>query len=74
MIKKDFVKFHSVGYPTKYDKEKHIALIYDVFSEGEGVAAFLVEASISKQTFYNWLKAHKEFSSAYEIAFGYHFD
>jgi hypothetical protein len=64
----DFIKRYTAGQPTKYDKKKHIGLLFNVFSEGEGVAAFLDEASISKQTFYDWLKAHPEFAKAYEGA------
>jgi len=68
MIKDNFVKHYRAGKPTKYEEEKHIGLLFDVFSKGEGVAAFLDEAAISKQTFYDWLKAHKEFAAAYEGA------
>lgn len=66
--KNDFIKHYRGGKPTKYDADKHIGLLFDVFSEGEGVAAFLNEATISKQTFYDWLKAHQEFKEAYEGA------
>ena len=66
--KDDFTKYYTAGKPTKYDKEQHIGLLFSVFNNGEGVAAFLDEAAISKQTFYNWLKAHKEFAAAYEGA------
>ena len=68
MIKDNFVKHYRAGKPTKYDEEKHIGLLFDIFNKGEGVAAFLDEAAISKQTFYDWLKAHKEFAAAYEGA------
>ena len=68
MIKDNFVKHYRAGKPTKYDEEKHIGLLFDTFNKGEGVAAFLDEAAISKQTFYDWLKAHKEFAAAYEGA------
>lgn len=64
----DFVKHYTAGRPTEYNKEKHIRILFDVFSKGEGVAAFLDEAAISKQTFYDWLKVHKEFKEAYEGA------
>lgn len=66
--KDNFIKHYKEGKPTKYDKEKHIGLLFDVFNKGEGVAAFLDEAVVSKQTFYDWLKAHKEFAEAYEGA------
>lgn len=66
--KDDFIKRYTAGQPTKYDKKKHIGLLFDVFGECEGVAAFLDEAAISKQTFYDWLKAHPEFAEAYEGA------
>jgi hypothetical protein len=69
MITNDDVIKACISYkPTKYDKEKHIGIMIDVFSNGEGVAAFLDEASVCKQTFYNWLKAHQEFAKAYEKA------
>lgn len=63
-----FIKHYIMGPPTKYEKEKHIGLLFEVFNKGEGVAAFLDEAAVSKQTFYNWLKIHKEFAAAYEGA------
>jgi len=66
--KDDFIKRYTAGRPTKYDQKKHIGLLFNVFKEGEGVAAFLDEAAVSKQTFYDWLKAHPEFKEAYEGA------
>ena len=66
--KNAFIKYYTAGQPTKYDKEKHIGLLFDIFSKGEGVTAFLDEAAVSKRTFYDWLKAHKEFAQAYEGA------
>jgi hypothetical protein len=66
--KKDFIQHYTRGTPTKYDQEKHIGLLFELFSNGENVAAFLAEAAVSRQTFYNWIKAHKEFAEAYEAA------
>ena len=54
--------------PTKYDIDKHLKIIMDVFYKGEGVMAFCAEAGICKDTFYEWLKVHKEFKTAYKIA------
>lgn len=54
--------------PTKYDVDKHLKIIMDVFHKGEGVMAFCAEAGICKDTFYDWLKVHKEFKKAYKIA------
>jgi hypothetical protein len=65
---KDFIKRYTGGNPTKYDKEKHIGLLFNVFKEGKGLAAFFNAASIGKRTFYDWLEAHKEFKEAYEAA------
>ena len=62
-----FVKHITSGKPTKYDKDKHIPLLYSIFSEGEGVAAFCAESLISKKTFFNWLDANKEFREAYDV-------
>lgn len=64
---KDFVKKMTAGRHTKYDREKHIELLYTVFSRGEGGAAFCAEALISRRTFYDWLKQHGEFKEAYDI-------
>jgi hypothetical protein len=66
-IKNDLIKHFKSCKPTKYDAEKHLGIMIDVFSEGEGVMAFCDEALISKDTFYEWLKTHKEFKTAYEV-------
>ena len=65
---KNFIKRFTSGKPTKYDKEKHIGLLFNVFNQGKGLAAFFNAASIGKKTFYDWLEAHKEFKEAYEAA------
>jgi hypothetical protein len=66
--KDNFIKRCKEGKPTKYNNEKHIGLLFETFKAGEGIMAFCAEALISKQTFYDWLKAHKEFKEAYDIA------
>jgi len=69
MITEDnFLKRCKETKQTKYEGERHIRLIFDVFSKGEGVMAFCAEALIGRQTFYDWLKAHQEFKKAYDIA------
>jgi hypothetical protein len=65
---KNFIKRFTSGKPTKYDKEKHIGLLFNVFNKGKGLAAFFNAASIGKKTFYDWLEAHEEFKEAYEAA------
>lgn len=65
---KDFIKRFTSGKPTKYDKEKHIGLLFNVFNKGKGLAAFFNAASIGNKTFYDWLEAHEEFKEAYEAA------
>jgi hypothetical protein len=67
MIKEDFIKRITSGQPTKYDKEKHIGLLFDIFNKGEGVMAFCADAMISQTTFFSWLKKHREFSEAYKV-------
>ena len=67
MIKEDFIKRITSGQPTKYDKEKHIELLFDIFNKGEGVMAFCADAMISQNTFFLWLKKHREFSEAYKV-------
>jgi len=63
----DFVKHCISCQPTKYDRERHINLMFKIFSKGESVAAFCAEALIGKTTFYNWLAIHQEFKDAYNI-------
>ena len=65
-MKEKFLKQIASGQPTKYDKEKHIELLFDIFSKGEGVMAFCAETLISERTFYKWLHSHKEFEEAYK--------
>jgi hypothetical protein len=60
-------KYLFSGKPTKYDEQKHIGLLVDLFSNGESTTAFCAEALIDKKTFYNWLKAHERFKNAYDI-------
>ena len=67
MIKEDFIKRITSGQPTKYDKEKHIGLLFDIFNKGEGVMAFCADAMISQTTFFSWLKKYREFSEAYNV-------
>jgi len=68
MIKEKFTKHCTGGQPTKYKQEKHIGLLFDIFSKGEGVMAFCADAAISRSTFFLWLQKHKEFKEAYDIA------
>lgn len=69
MITEDnFLKKCKEKNQTKYEGEKHMRLMFNVFSKGEGVMAFCAEALIGRQTFYDWLKAHQEFKKAYDIA------
>jgi transposase len=49
--------------PTKYNK-KICDTLPDLFRDGQSVAEVCVELGIAKDTFYNWQKAHKEFSDA----------
>ena len=69
MITEDnFIERCKEGKPTKYEGERHLRLIFNVFNKGEGVMTFCAEALITKPTFYEWLKVHKEFKEAYDIA------
>ena len=67
MIKDDFIKRITSGQPAKYDKAKHIGLLFDIFNKGEGVMAFCADAMISQSTFFLWLKKHREFGEAYKV-------
>ena len=65
--KNDRVKHFKSCKPTKYDMDKHLDIMDDVFSAGGDVTAFCTQALIAKTTFYEWLKTHKEFKFAYDI-------
>ena len=67
ITKDDFIKRCTSGKPTEYDVDKHLGIMIDIFSEGEGVVAFCAETLIAKTTFYEWLESHKEFKFAYDI-------
>lgn len=56
------------GRPTKYDPEFHHKLLIDVFKKGHFVPTFCAEADIVKDTFWRWIKEHKEFSDVYKKA------
>jgi len=64
----DKVKHFRCGQPTKYNEEKHIKLLMDIFDKSEGIMAFCSEALISKRIFFDWLEAHPKFKEAYEHA------
>jgi hypothetical protein len=66
-MKEKLIKQVTSGRPTKYVREQHIGLLFDIFSQSEGVMAFCAEAMISQATFFNWLKKYKEFKEAYDI-------
>jgi hypothetical protein len=63
-----FAKHILSGQPTKYKGEKHIKLLFEVFGNGEGVAAFCAETWITESTFFLWVETHIEFKEAYRIA------
>jgi hypothetical protein len=53
-----------MGRPTKYHK-KYSKLVLDMMSKGDSVIACCAEIGIAKDTFYNWVKEHSDFSDAY---------
>lgn len=66
--KKDFVEHFKIGRPTLYNEDKHVALLYDIFANGESIYAFCDEALITRRTFYHWLATHEKFKEAYDVA------
>lgn len=53
------------GRPTKYSKKICDLLPY-LFSNGESVSEVCAYLDITKETFYQWEKDHKEFSDSYK--------
>ena len=58
---------NSVGRPSKYRK-KYCKEIIDYMSAGKSLTQFAAKIGVSKQSIYEWDKAHPEFSYALEIA------
>lgn len=57
----------SVGRPTKYIREYSLHII-DFMSTGRSLTAFAAHISVSKDTIYEWIKNHPEFSDAVAVA------
>lgn|SRR5574338_233963 len=53
-----------VGRPTKYTSEMPAKLIEAMF-EGKSVLRFCRDIRVDKDTFYEWVKVHPEFSAAF---------
>ena len=73
ITKKEFIESvrEGRGRPVTYDKEKHVALLYDLFTKGKPVSAFCAEANIAKCTFFEWKNIHPEFKEAYDRAINF---
>lgn len=56
------------GRPTKYDKKFHCEDIIKRMRNGECVSEVCAEWGIHKDTMYEWVKVHKEFSDSFKIA------
>ena len=66
--KKKFIDRYKKGLKTAYDADTHIGLLFDIYSVGGGLAAYLDEAKITKHVFYRWQSEHQDFKEAYEAA------
>ena len=73
ITKKEFVKNIKEGRVARvrYDAEKHIGLLYDIFTKGKAISAFCSEAAIAQCTFFEWKNIHPEFKEAYDIAINF---
>lgn len=73
ITKKEFIESvkEGPGRPVTYNKEKHVALLYDLFTKGKPVSAFCAEANIAKCTFFEWKNIHPEFKEAYDRAINF---
>lgn len=52
----------------KYDPEYHPALLISLFKGGHTVSAFCSAVPCTRETFYQWVKRHAEFSEAYALS------
>lgn len=55
-----------MGVPNKYKKE-YAQIAKQILARGDSIAAVCAEIEITRQSFYDWKKANKEFSDAVEI-------
>ena len=53
------------GRPTKYSK-KYCKIVLEKMKRGDSVVSCCAEIGISRDTFYNWVKDHPEFSDTWE--------
>ena len=56
------------GAQTKYEKKIHIQKLLNLFSTGANISSFCAEVEICRDTFYEWVKKHKDFREAFKIA------
>jgi orotate phosphoribosyltransferase-like protein len=52
-----------VGRPSKY-KKQYCSKVIELFSEGKSVIQIAAELDVSRDTIYEWQKAHPEFSDS----------
>jgi hypothetical protein len=57
----------SRGRPTDYDPSLCEALV-ETMSRGDTLACFAAEQNVSRDTCYQWMKTHPEFSDAFKRA------
>jgi hypothetical protein len=65
--KEEFTRIYTTRQNIKYEPEKHIPLLYEIYNKDEGILAFCAEAYISKRTFHNWLHTYPDFKEAYDV-------
>src|SRR5689334_24184 len=58
---------HPVGRPTKYTDEMP-AKILEFMGKGRSVERFASSIGVHKDTLYEWVKVHPEFSVAFKLA------
>lgn len=56
-----------VGRPSKYDP-KYCSEIIDFMAQGKSKEAFAGHIDVSKDTIYEWIKVHKDFSDSVKKA------
>lgn len=62
------VRYCNTGLEVKYDPEVHPKLLVDIFTEGQDICSFCVEAEVVAATFHRWVHQHEEFRIAYAHA------
>jgi len=60
------IAINAIGRPTKYDPERMIPKMLELYAQGASTTHVFCELGITSDTFYRWVKKHQLFSCAFK--------